>query len=285
MFIPSSRRTLDLLQAIKYGKITVFSCVPALFDAIISRPDFDSWNTSSLRIGYIGGSACNKEVFCEIEKKLGITLLSSLGQTEATAGLTTTYPTDPVELRCDSVGHFMDHIQGRIVSLQTGEDLPLGVSGEILIRGYNVMQGYYKNEFETNKAISEGGWLHTGDMGYLDGDGNIHLTGRTKELIIRGGENISPGEIESVLSRDPAVELCKAVGVPSKHYGEEVCLCVKLEANARRTEEEIITRLSKNLAYYKVPKYVLFFDSFPETATGKIQLSELKKIATERLGL
>jgi len=285
MYIPSSRRTLDLLTAISYGKCTIFSCVPALFDAIISRPDFDRWDVSSIRIGFIGGSACTKPLVYEIEKKLGITLLSSLGQTEATAGLTTTNPTDPVELRADSVGHFMDHIQGKVVSLQTGEEVPLGTSGEIVIRGYNVMQGYYKNESETNKALSVGGWLHTGDMGYLDGDGNLHLTGRTKELIIRGGENISPAEIEGVMARDPAVKTCKAIGVPSEHYGEEVCLCVILEHGVIRSEEEIRARLTKHLAYYKVPKYILFFDAFPETATGKVQLGELKKQANEKLGI
>jgi len=285
MYIPSSRRTLDLLTAISYGKCTIFSCVPALFDAIISRPDFDKWDVSSIRIGFIGGSSCTKQLFFDIEKKLGITLLSSLGQTEATAGLTTTNADDPVELRADSVGHFMDHIQGKIVSLQTGEEVPLGTQGEVIIRGYNVMQGYYKNEVETNKALSIGGWLHTGDMGFLDGDGNLHLTGRTKELIIRGGENISPAEIEGVLSRDPAVDACKAVGVPSEHYGEEVCLCVILGRGVIRTEEEIRTRLLKHLAYYKVPKYILFFDSFPQTSTGKIKIGELKEMAIERLGM
>lgn len=285
MYIPSSRRTLDLLTAISYGKCTVFSCVPALYDAIISRPDFDKWDVSSLRIGFIGGSSCTKTLFFDIEKKLGMTLLSSLGQTEATAGLTTTSPSDSIEVRADSVGHFMDHVQGKIVSIQTGEEQDLGIPGEVIIRGYNVMQGYYGNEAETNKALSEGGWLHTGDMGYIDGDGNLHLTGRIKELIIRGGENISPAEIEGVLARDPAVLSCKAVGVPSEHYGEEVCLCVILEKNAIRTEKEIRIRLEKHLAYYKVPKYIEFFSEFPQTSTGKIQIGELKKIAAERLGL
>ena len=285
MYIPSSRRTLDLLTAISYGKCTVFSCVPALFDAIISRPDFDRWDVSSLRIGYIGGSACTKKLFFDIEEKLGITLIASLGQTEATAGLTTTNASDPSQLRADSVGHFMDHVQGKIISLQTGEEVPLGTSGEIIIKGYNVMQGYYGNEVETNKALTVDGWLHTGDMGYLDGDGNLHLTGRTKELIIRGGENISPAEIEGVISRDPAIKECKAIGVPDEHYGEEVCLCVILEKVGARTEEDIRARLLKNIAYYKVPKYILFFDEFPQTSTGKIQSGELKKIANEKLGI
>ncbi|MDO5331396.1 MAG: AMP-binding protein [Bacillota bacterium] len=285
MYIPSSRRTLDLLTAISYGKCTIFSCVPALFDAVISRPDFAKWDVSSLRAGYIGGSACARPLFFDIENKLGITLISSLGQTEATAGLTTTTFNDPPELRAESVGHFMDHVQGKIVSLQTGEEVPLGTPGEIVIKGYNVMQGYYGNEVETNKALTVDGWLHTGDMGYLDGDGNLHLTGRTKELIIRGGENISPAEIEGVMYRDPVVKECKAVGVPDKHYGEEVCLCVILDRSGVRTEEEIRNRLLKNIAYYKVPKYILFFDEFPQTSTGKIQTGELKKIVNERLGI
>lgn len=284
LYLPESRRTQSLLAAVQEGRCTVLSCVPTLFHALIRREDLGEWDLSALRTGFIGGSLYSEKLFREIEEELGFTLLSSLGQTEATAGLTTAFLDDPIEVRASTVGHFMDHVEGKIADIHTGEPLPTGAAGEICIRGYNVMQGYYGQDEETKKAIDGDGWLHTGDMGYLDGDGNIHLTGRLKELIIRGGENISPAELESVLAEDERIEACKAVGVPDEHYGEEVCLCVALKPDAVCTERELRDALTGRLASYKVPKYILFLKQLPATSTGKIQMRRLRDIVKDRLG-
>jgi len=283
--IPKNRHTGELLNTIEKYRCTMFSCVPTLFHAIISRPDFKNWDTSSVRAGIIGGSLCTKELFYGIEKKFGMTLLSSLGQTEATAGLTISELTDPLELRAETVGHFMEHLEGKIVNPETGEEMPTGQSGEICVKGYVVMQGYYKMPEATSKTIDKDGWLHTGDLGYLDENKYLHLSGRIKDLIIRGGENISPFEIESQFADDERVRNIKAIGVPDTHYGEEICLCIEPKEGSDLTKEEVVYTISKNLASYKAPKYVIFLDKIPANTTGKIKTGELKDIALKRLHL
>ena len=178
---------------------TVFSTVPALFDAILRREDFDDWDLSSLRTGFIGGSLCPPDLFEEIEHRFGYLLLSSLGQTDATAGITTAFASDSLAERAGTVGHVMEHMELRLAKPGTNDPVETGESGEICIRGYNVMKGYYNDPESTAAALTADGWLHTGDMAYLNEAGNLVLTGRMKELIIRGGEYISPLEIESVL--------------------------------------------------------------------------------------
>ena len=285
LFIPESRRTTVLLEALSQGKCTVLSSVPTLFHAILCRPDFASWDLSSLRTGFIGGSFYPPELFQQINDGFGFTLLSSLGQTEATAGLTTAYLDDSMEVRSTTVGHFMDHVEGKIVHIETGETQPTGEIGELCVRGYLVMAGYYGQPEETAKAIDGEGWLHTGDKGYLDGDGNLHLTGRLKELIIRGGENISPAEVEAALGCCCDIEECKAVGVPDRHYGEEVCLCAVRREGSALDETEVRAILSRKLAAFKVPKYILFLDELPKTITGKVRPTELAQMIQERLEL
>lgn len=283
--LPKGRRTGALLEAVQQGRCTVFSCVPALFHALLCREDLKEWDISSLRTGFIGGSMYPPELFIETEKTLGFTLLSSLGQTEATAGITVCRFDDPLSLRATAVGRFMQHVEGKIAHPKTGAPQPAGEAGEICVRGYVVMQDYYKDPAATAKAIDGEGWLHTGDAGWQDTDGNIHLTGRLKELIIRGGENISPAEIENALAEDPRVAACKAVGVPDAHYGEEVCLCVVPAEGAAQDGEALREALAQKLADFKVPRYVLFLDALPTTFSGKVQLKELKAAAAERLGL
>lgn len=283
--LPDSRRTTALLEAVSRGKCTVMSSVPALFHAMLCRPDFEDWDLSSLRTGFIGGSLYPPALFREINDKFGFTLLSSLGQTEATAGITTAALDDPLDVRAETVGHFMDHVEGKIARPGDGAALPAGEVGEICVRGYVVMQGYDGQPEETARTIDREGWLHTGDMGYLDGAGNVHMTGRLKELIIRGGENISPAEVEAAAGDYPGVELCKAVGVPDGHYGEEVCLCVVVRAGSGWTEAGLRTRLSERLAAFKVPRYILPLEEFPRTVTGKVRPADLQAIAREKLGL
>lgn len=283
--LPQSRRTHDLLETVSRRRCTVMSSVPALFHAMLSREDFDQWDLSSLRTGFIGGSLYPPDLFREIDDRMGLTLLSSLGQTEATAGITTASLDDPLDVRAETIGHFMDHLEGKIAHPATGEPLPIGQPGEICVRGYVVMQGYYGLPENTAQAVDADGWLHTGDVGYLDENGNIHMTGRIKELIIRGGENISPAEIENTAAAWPGVDQCKAVGVADEHYGEEVCLCVILKEGAELREEDFRAWLEERLAAFKVPRYILLLEDLPRTATGKVRPSELKKLAEERLGL
>ncbi len=285
LYLPSSRRTTSLLVGIAKGRCSVFSCVPALYHAILCREDLVMWDLSSLRVGFIGGSMYPPELFREIESTLKFTLLSSLGQTEATAGITTAYFTDALDVRATTVGHFMDHVEGRIVDPATGRAQPCGASGEVCVRGYVVMDGYYGLPEVTAKTVDADGWLHTGDVGYLDEAGNLHLTGRLKDLIIRGGENISPAELENLLADDPRVTACKAVGVPDKHYGEEICLCVVPNADYPCRPAELRQTLAEHLAAFKVPRYVLFLERLPQTLTGKVRTEELKKLAAAKLGL
>lgn len=285
MCIPKSRRTQVLLETIEKYQCTVFSCVPTLYHAILARPDFPTRNVSSIRVGIIGGSLCPPELFASIEKGFGMTLVSSLGQTETGGGITVSELTDSLEVRAATVGHFMEFVDGKIVNPQTGEECPTGVAGEICCKGYNVMLGYYKNPEATAKAIDKDGWLHTGDLGWLDETGYLHLSGRLKDLIIRSGENISPFEIETLFDKDPRISSTKAIGIPDPHYGEEICLCVELSGKERPDAEELRYIVSRNLAEYKVPKYVVFFDSFPKNTTGKVLTNELKKEAFEKLGI
>ena len=285
LFLPASRKTKVLLSSIQEYKCTILSCVPTLFFAMMRRPDFKEWDVSSLRVGFIGGSGISPGQFEEIENAFGMTLLSSLGQTEATGGLTTSNVTDSLELRATTVGHMMDHLEGRIADPESGKPCPAGSMGEICVRGYVVMQGYYNNPEATAKTIDKDGWLHTGDCGWMGDDGYIRLSGRIKDLIIRGGENISPVEIENAAMEMGGIDSCKAIGIPSEHYGEEICLCVVLEKGSGINENLIRTALSGKLASYKQPRYVLFFRQLPIKGTGKIDVNHLKKDAAERLGI
>ncbi|MBR5731584.1 MAG: AMP-binding protein [Firmicutes bacterium] len=285
LVLPASRRTSVLLSDIRDYKCTIFSSVPTLFFAIIRRPDFASWDVSSVRTGFIGGSSYSAAQFAEIEKSFGMTLLSSLGQTESTAGTTTSDLTDSLEIRATTLGHMMDFVEGRIADPDTNETLPAGQQGEICVRGYVVMQGYYNNPEATARAIDKDGWLHTGDWGWFGEDGYLRLSGRLKELIIRGGENISPVEIQSAVWEIPGVQDCRAIGVPDPHYGEVVCLCVAGKRGSELSEDAIRAHLSERLAEYKQPRYILFFRDLPLKNTGKVDAVRLRNDACERLGI
>ena len=285
LFLPATRKTKVLLSAIQDYKCTILSCVPTLFFAMMRRPDFKEWDVSSLRVGFIGGSGISPGQFEEIEKAFGMTLISSLGQTEATGGLTTSDFTDPLELRASTVGHMMDHLEGRIVDPESKEPCPTGTMGEICVRGYVVMQGYYNNPEATAKTIDKDGWLHTGDCGWMGDDGYIRLSGRIKDLIIRGGENISPAEIEDAALEDEFIYRCRAIGVPDRFYGEEVCLCIIPKEGYPGSSAGLRELLARKLAAFKVPKYILVFKSFPEKNTGKVDTVKLREEAVRKLGL
>ena len=286
LFFPEERRTRCLLEAVSLHRCTVFSAVPTLFSAILARQDLESFDLSSLRTGYIGGSLYAPELFRRVEEALGFRLAPSLGQTEATAGLTFLSPDAPDGQRCTTVGRFAEGLEGQIRDIRTGEALPAGEIGEVCVRGYSVMLGYVGDEELTRQTVDRWGWLRTGDLGWLDGDGCLHLTGRLKEIIIRGGENIAPGEIEALILSDPRVREVRCVAVPDRHYGEEVCACVVTKPGSAPIHARELQELAASrLAPYKVPRYVLFLEALPRTASDKIALAALKQLARERLGL
>lgn len=283
--MPNDRHTVSILTAVQNHHCTILHSVPSMFRAVMARPDFPNWNLSSLRTGIIAGASYPPEDFDRVEKSFGMTLLSSLGQTEATAGITICRPSDSREKRIFTVGRFMDHIEGKIANIHTGAPLPPGETGEICVRGYLVMQGFYKQPELTAQTIDKDGWLHTGDLAALDADGYLIMKGRIKDLIIRGGENISPLEIANEIDAIPGVSQCKVIGVPDSHYGEEACACVIPFPGAHLNADQIHDYLSGRVASYKIPRYVLFFDDFPLSSTGKIDSRAVSDMARHELGM
>ncbi|SIQ46017.1 fatty-acyl-CoA synthase [Alkalispirochaeta americana] len=277
LHFPPNRRTLTILETLQRGQCTVLHAVPTLFNALISRRDFNDFDLSSLRLGLIGGALYSPELFVMIEEKMGMTLLSSLGQTECTAGLTICDPDDPLELRAATVGRFMDHVEGKIIDPVTGLEVAPGESGEIVVRGYLAMQGYYKQPEATKHVLDSDGWVHTGDCGYMNEEGYLCLTGRLKDLIIRGGENISPAELEGVIRQDPRVADVKVIGVPDDHYGEEIAACLVVREGQVPEADEVRRLVRSRLASFKVPRFVFYFDDFPKTPVGKVRTGELRR--------
>lgn len=285
VYFPNNRRTRTLFEAIERDKITVLHAVPTLFSAMLARNNAEEYDISSLRTGVIGGATYPPEFFERVSRELDYNLLSSLGQTEATAGFTFCDYDDPMEIKANTVGRFMEHTEGMIRNINTGEAQPAGETGEICVRGYSVMQGYVGEAEITAQTVLPGGWLRTGDMGFIDEQGCLHITGRLKDMIIRGGENISPAEIEELLLSDGRTAQVKAVAVPDEHYGEEICACVVLRDGAEMTEDEVRDIVREKLAYFKVPRYVLFVEEIPKTNSGKVAIGQLKELARTALGL
>lgn len=279
---PADRRSQTILQTIEQERCTVLTAVPTLFSALLRRLETLEVDLSSLKKGMIGGSTYSEDFFNQISRTLDFTLLSSLGQTEATAGLTACSMDDPLPIRARTIGRFFPLVEGSIRNPRTNQALVPGQEGEICVRGYNVMEGYYKLPDATAKVIDADGWLHTGDLGSMDENGYVRYTGRLKELIIRGGENIAPSELEDILSTDSRILQAKVIGVPDLHYTEEICACIVKEGNL--TDDDVRTLIASRAADFKVPKYVLFLDALPMTAVGKVDLRALRKQAAEILG-
>ena len=206
-------------------------------------------------------------------------------QTESSPAITMTSTDDPIEVRVATVGKKIPHVEAKIVDPETGEDAPFDTQGEIVARGYNLMKGYYKMPEATAQAIDADGWLHTGDLGTMDKDGYFKITGRLKDMIIRGGENIYPREIEEFLYTNAKVRDVQVIGVPDKRYGEEVLACIVLKDGEEATEEEMIEFVKNGLSRFKAPRYVRFVETFPMTASGKIQKYKMREWAIEELDL
>jgi len=275
-----------VLQAVDREQCTALLGVPTMFIAELDHPGFENYDTSSLRTGIMAGSPCPMEVMKKVVDVMGASEITiAYGQTESSPVITQTRTDDPLELRVSSVGRELPDVEVRIVSVETGEDCEPEEQGELLTRGYHVMRGYYKMEEKTNDVIDEEGWLHTGDLAVMDEDGYVRITGRAKDMIIRGGENVYPREIEEFLYTHPEVSDVQVYGVPDEKYGEKVAAAVKLRPDSELTAEDIKDYCRENIAYYKVPEYIDFVDDYPMTASGKIQKYKLREAAVERYSL
>jgi len=275
-----------VLQAVDQEQCTALLGVPTMFIAVLEHPDFDQYDTSSLRTGIMAGSPCPMEVMKKVVDVMGASEITiAYGQTESSPVITQTRTDDPLEVRVSSVGRKLPDVEVRIVSVETGEDCEPEEQGELFTRGYHVMRGYYKMDEKTNDVIDEEGWLHTGDLAVMDEEGYVRITGRAKDMIIRGGENVYPREIEEFLYTHPEVSDVQVYGVPDEKYGEKVAAAVKLRQGSEITEEDIKDYYRENIAYYKVPEYVDFVEDYPMTASGKIQKYKLREAAVERYSL
>lgn len=269
-----------VLQTVQDEKCTGLHGVPTMFIAELNDPDFHTYDLSSLRTGIMAGSNCPIEVMKAVIDKMGATEITiAYGQTESSPVITQTRTDDPIQLRVESVGKALPHVEVKIVEPGTTNEVPRGIQGELCTRGYHVMKGYYKNNQATKDAIDREGWLHTGDLAIMDDNGYCRITGRLKDMIIRGGENIYPREIEEFLYAHPKILDVQVVGIPDEIYGEEVMAWIILKEGVTATSEEMREYCNGKISKHKIPKYIEFIDAYPMTASGKIQKYLLREKA------
>ena len=275
-------KALDVLRLVEQEQCTALYGVPTMFVAELHHEDFDKFNLSSLRTGIMAGSVCPIETMKEVMDKMYMKdLISVYGLTETSPGMTCSKINHPIEKRTTTVGTEYPNVEVKIFNQETGKECGINEPGEICCRGYNVMIGYYKNQEATDQAIDKDGWLHSGDLAIKDEDGFYHITGRIKDMIIRGGENIYPREIENFLFRMPQIKMVEIVGVPDEKYGEIVCAFVILKEEHSLTQEEVQEFCKGQIARYKIPKYVFFVDDYPKTGSGKVMKYKLREMGKE----
>ncbi|MDR1698305.1 MAG: AMP-binding protein [Prevotellaceae bacterium] len=272
---------LVVLASIHKERCTALYGVPTMFIAELNHPMFDMFDLSSLRTGIMAGALCPIELMKQVEEKMFMRITSVYGLTETSPGMTQTRIDDSFEVRCNTVGHEYEFTEVAVICPETGKHLGVEEQGELCNRGYNTMKGYYKNPAATAEAIDKDGWLHSGDLGIRDKDGNYRITGRIKDMIIRGGENIYPREIEEYLYHLEGVKDVQVAGVPSEKYGEEVGAFIILKEDATLTEEDVRDFCRGKISRHKIPKYVFFIDAFPMTGSGKIQKFKLREMGLE----
>ena len=277
---------LLVLAAVQKEKATALYGVPTMFIAELSHPMFDMFDLSSMRTGIMAGSPCPVEAMKQVIDRMHASELTiCYGLTETSPVFTQTTTDDTLGRKCETIGRRHPMVEVRVIDPESGEDCPANVPGELCCRGYNVMKGYYKMPEATEAAIDRDGYLHSGDIGTVDEDGYYRITGRIKDMIIRGGENIYPREIEEFLFTMPGVEDAQVVGIPDAKYGEVVGAFVRKKAGADLNESDVQEYARARMARYKAPKYVFFVDEFPMTASGKIQKFKLRDMAKEALGI
>jgi len=276
------------LACINQERITCFNGVPTMFIAMFNHEDYRKTDFSHMRTGIMAGAGCPPELMKRAAQpdEMNMTgIVSVYGQTESSPGSTMSAWTDSIELRTETVGYNFPHIECKIINPETGEEVGVGENGEFCSRGYNTMKGYYKMPEATRDTVDEEGWLHSGDLACKDADGNYRITGRLKDMIIRGGENIYPKEIEEFIYTHPFVQDVQVIGVPDKKYGEEALAAIVLKEGKEMTEPEMRDYIMASMARHKVPKYIEFVQSFPMNAAGKVLKYKMREEASERLGL
>jgi len=276
------------LACINQERITCFNGVPTMFIAMFNHPDYRKTDFSHMRTGIMAGAGCPPELMRRAAQPDEMNMrgiVSVYGQTESAPGSTMSAWTDSLEVRTDTVGYAFPHVRCKIINPETGEEVGPGINGEFCSRGYNTMKGYYKMPQATKDTVDSEGWLHSGDLACKDEAGNYRITGRLKDMIIRGGENIYPKEIEEFLYTHPAVKDVQVIGVPDKKYGEEIMACVILKEPGSVTVEEMLSYVKGSMARHKVPRYIAFVDSFPMNAAGKVLKYKMRQEAAARLGL
>jgi fatty-acyl-CoA synthase len=277
---------LKVLQAIEKEHCTAVHGVPTMFIAELEHPEFSKYDLKSLRSGIMAGSNCPIEVMKRVIGQMHASDITiAYGQTESSPVITQTRTDDAIELRVSTVGRALPDVEVKVVDIETGSELPPGKQGELCTRGYLVMKGYYNMPEETERVIDGEGWLHTGDLAVMDENGYCKITGRIKNMIIRGGENIYPREIEEFLYTHPKISDVQAYGVPDRKYGEQVMAAIVPKNGVEMTEDEVREFCRGRIANYKIPKYVKFVDSYPMTASGKIQKFKLREMAIRELQL
>ena len=274
------------LECINREKITCFHGVPTMFIAMLEHENFSKTDFSHMRTGIMAGSPCPIKVMQDVVDRMNMKEITIVfGQTEASPGCTQSRVDDSLERRVNTVGRPLPGVECRIVDPETNEELPDGKVGEFVARGYNIMKGYYKMPEATAAAIDADGWLHTGDLAVRDSEGYYKITGRIKDMIIRGGENIYPKEIEDFIYTHPKVSDAQVIGVPDKQYGEEIMAYVILKEGEHMTEEELKDYVRTHMAKHKTPRYVAFVDAFPMNGAGKILKYKMREQAIEMLKL
>jgi fatty-acyl-CoA synthase len=272
-----------VLEAVEVERCTALHGVPTMFIAELEHPDFARYDLSSLRTGIMAGAPCPIEVMTKVMTRMNMRDIGvAYGMTETSPVSFQSGIDDTVERRVSTIGRIQPHLEVKIIDPATGEITPRGVSGELCTRGYSVMLGYWDDPERTADAI-QNGWMHTGDLAVVDEEGYARIVGRAKDMIIRGGENIYPREIEEFLFRHEKIEDVQVVGVPDVKYGEEICACIRLRAGMEATEQEVIDFCRGQIAHYKVPRYVRFVREFPMTVTGKVQKHVLRELITKEL--
>jgi fatty-acyl-CoA synthase len=287
MIYPSERfQAPAVLETIHAERCTSLYGVPTMFLAILEHPDFERCDCSSLRTGIMAGAPCPIELMQQVVECLHMPQVAiGYGMTETSPISTLSALDDPLDRRVGTVGRVQPHLEICVRDPATGRIVPRGTAGEFCTRGYSVMRGYWNDEAATNAAIDAAGWMHSGDRAVMEESGYVHIVGRLKDMIIRGGENISPREIEQILVAHPDVSEVQVVGVPSRRFGEEVMAWVRPRPGATPNEQELTAYCCHRLASFKVPRYWQFVETFPMTVTGKIQKYRLQQMAVELLGL
>jgi len=276
---------LAVLETLAAERCTALHGVPTMFIAELEHPRFDSFDLSALRAGIMAGSPCPIEVMRKVIDRMNMTEVGiAYGMTETSPVSFQTAVDDPLDRRVSTVGRVQPHLEVKIVGAD-GEIVPRGETGELCTRGYSVMLGYWDDAERTAEAVDAEGWMHTGDLAVIDAEGYGNIVGRIKDMVIRGGENVYPREVEEFIFRHPKVEDVQVVGVPDARFGEELCAWVKLRAGESASAEEIVGFCRGQIAHYKIPRYVRFVDAFPMTVTGKIQKFEIRAAMIAELGL